>query len=84
MPPPGGGRGRGGKFGKPTRGGKGSSLCPRQGIHTDVLLLPGGKHFSKNLTPLDADGNPVGMWGVSIPALRPHSQKLLSSNSLYI
>lgn len=26
---------------------------------------PGGKHFSKNLTPLDANGNPLGMWGVS-------------------
>ncbi|KAK4178500.1 casein kinase substrate phosphoprotein PP28-domain-containing protein [Triangularia setosa] len=23
----------------------------------------GGKHFSKNLRPLDADGNEVGMWG---------------------
>ena len=31
----------------------------------NLPLLPGGKHFSKNLTPLDADGNPVGMWGVS-------------------
>jgi len=41
MPPA--GRGRGGKFNKPGRG--------------------GGKKFSKNLTPLDADGNPVGMWG---------------------
>ncbi|KAH6682527.1 putative 28 kDa heat and acid-stable phosphoprotein [Halenospora varia] len=37
--PPGGGRGRGGKFKKFTRG--------------------GGKHFSKNLRPLDADGNEV-------------------------
>ena len=25
----------------------------------------GGKKFSKNLTPLDADGNAVSMWGVS-------------------
>lgn len=25
----------------------------------------GGKKFSKNLTPLDADGNPTGMWVVS-------------------
>lgn len=32
----------------------------------------GGKHFSKNLTPLDANGNPLGMWGVSeIILLRP-------------
>ncbi|RDL32620.1 uncharacterized protein BP5553_09076 [Venustampulla echinocandica] len=37
--PPGGGRGRGGKFKKFTRG--------------------GGKHFSKNLRPLDADGNEI-------------------------
>ena len=28
-------------------------------------MVIGGKKFSKNLTPLDADGNPVGMWGVS-------------------
>ena len=28
-------------------------------------VVIGGKKFSKNLTPLDADGNPVGMWGVS-------------------
>ena len=32
----------------------------------------GGKHFSKNLTPLDANGNPLGMWGVSeLNLLRP-------------
>ncbi|KAK0101252.1 hypothetical protein ONS95_006431 [Cadophora gregata] len=37
--PPGGARGRGGKFKKFTRG--------------------GGKHFSKNLRPLDADGNEI-------------------------
>ncbi|KAG0647250.1 PDGF-associated [Hyphodiscus hymeniophilus] len=37
--PPGGARGRGGKFKKFTRG--------------------GGKHFSRNLRPLDADGNEV-------------------------
>ncbi|KAG0126911.1 hypothetical protein HOY82DRAFT_580853 [Tuber indicum] len=39
-------RGRGGKFGKPTRG--------------------GGKHFSRNLAPLDNDDGesiPEGMWG---------------------
>ena len=27
----------------------------------------GGKKFSKNLTPLDADGNPTSMWGVNWP-----------------
>ncbi|KAK4231950.1 casein kinase substrate phosphoprotein PP28-domain-containing protein [Podospora fimiseda] len=27
----------------------------------------GGKHFSKNLRPLDADGNEVGMWGDAPP-----------------
>jgi len=37
--PPGGARGRGGKFKKFTRG--------------------GGKHFSRNLRPLDADGNEI-------------------------
>ncbi|KAI6244946.1 heat- and acid-stable phosphoprotein [Erysiphe necator] len=37
--PPGGGRGRGGKFKKYTRG--------------------GGKHFSRNLRPLDEDGNEI-------------------------
>lgn len=25
----------------------------------------GGKKFSRNLAPLDADGNAMGMWGVS-------------------
>ena len=29
------------------------------------LTTTGGKHFSKDLQPLDADGNPEGMWGVS-------------------
>lgn len=24
----------------------------------------GGKHFSRNLQPLDKDGNPLGMWRV--------------------
>ncbi|KAF2008198.1 hypothetical protein P154DRAFT_516902 [Amniculicola lignicola CBS 123094] len=38
-----GGRGRGGKFSKPKRG--------------------GGKHFSRDLQPLNADGEVVGMWG---------------------
>jgi hypothetical protein len=38
-----GGRGRGGKFSKPKRG--------------------GGKHFSRDLQPLNADGEIMGMWG---------------------
>jgi len=38
-----GGRGRAGKFNKPTRG--------------------GGKKFSKDLAPLDAEGNQINMWG---------------------
>lgn len=65
MPP--GSRGRAGKFSKPTRGGL---LHTRQ--VSIVLTDPnaGGKKFSKNLTPLDADGNPTSMWGVrrSCPA----------------
>ena len=66
MPP--GGRGRGGKFSKPTRGGK-SALLHNQNLYP--LTQPaGGKKFSKNLTPLDADGNPVGMWAVR-PSFHP-------------
>ncbi|EGR48885.1 uncharacterized protein TRIREDRAFT_121559 [Trichoderma reesei QM6a] len=42
-------RGRGGKFRKFTRGGKSKPAC--------------GKHFSRNLQPLDAEGNAVSMWG---------------------
>ncbi|KAJ4292932.1 hypothetical protein N0V88_005595 [Collariella sp. IMI 366227] len=43
-------RGRGGKFKKFTR-------------HPLSQSRHGGKHFSRNLRPLDADGNEVGMWG---------------------
>ena len=28
-------------------------------MRLDILTLPGGKHFSKNLRPLDADGNEI-------------------------
>lgn len=35
--------------------------------------IPGGKKFSKNLTPLDADGNPISMWGVRQPLSPPLS-----------
>ncbi|KAF2263507.1 hypothetical protein CC78DRAFT_271036 [Lojkania enalia] len=41
------GRGRGGKFSKPKRG--------------------GGKHFSRDLQPLDKNGEVVGMWGEERP-----------------
>ena len=63
MPP--GSRGRAGKFSKPTRGG-GSSHSK---VDLGVLTQAGGKKFSKNLTPLDADGNPMSMWGVRISSL---------------
>jgi len=37
-------------------------------LHLHLISAPtnpstGGKHFSKNLRPLDADGNELGMWG---------------------
>ncbi len=68
-------RGRGGKFSKPTRGGK--FTCPlgyllrplpefcllSASVLIFALLYTGGKKFSKDLTPLDADGNPVSIWG---------------------
>lgn len=55
--PPGGARGRGGKFKKFTRGGKLSIPSHFQDMSLTYLL--GGKHFSRNLRPLDADGNEV-------------------------
>lgn len=61
MPP--GSRGRAGKFSKPTRGGMLNLPRLHPVIFTHFYL--GGKKFSKNLTPLDADGNPTGMWVVS-------------------
>ncbi|KAJ5819697.1 hypothetical protein N7474_005288 [Penicillium riverlandense] len=55
-------RGRGGKFSKPTRGGK-SRVQPlrKKDPRTDSRQT-GGKHFSRNLQPVDKDGNVVGMW----------------------
>ena len=38
-------------------------LVPSYLRSTNLRSL-GGKKFSRNLTPLDKDGNPVGMWGV--------------------
>lgn len=50
--------------------------------------LPGGKKFSKNLTPLDADGNPISMWGVRHPLFPPLSipphQIFLDANLLCV
>lgn len=56
--PPGAGRGRGGKFKKFTRGGK---RCQSSVLDStsDGAFFTGGKHFSKNLRPLDADGNEI-------------------------
>jgi len=56
--PPGAGRGRGGKFKKFTRGGK---RCQSSFLDStsDSLSITGGKHFSKNLRPLDSDGNEI-------------------------
>ena len=45
------------------------------GLLTHTL---GGKKFSKNLTPLDADGNPVSMWGVSIYSLEKFEAGLMA------
>lgn len=53
--PPGAGRGRGGKFKKFTRGG----TSPSHLDYLSILTATGGKHFSKNLRPLDADGNEI-------------------------
>jgi hypothetical protein len=58
-------RGRGNKFRKFTRGGVYAPLLrgkgrPSKGL-TD-LVLAGGKHYSRNLRPLDADGNEISMW----------------------
>lgn len=54
--PPGAGRGRGGKFKKFTRGGWHSCFLTNSSFLTFGL---GGKHFSRNLRPLDADGNEI-------------------------
>ena len=60
-------RGRG-KFRKFTRGGEYNTyLLPATSRYTAGILIflkqIGGKHFSKNLRPLDADGNEMGLWG---------------------
>jgi hypothetical protein len=34
----------------------------RQRPLTNLTLHPGGKHFSRDLKPLDADGNEISMW----------------------
>ena len=52
----------------------GSSASPPEAVcenfheYFDSLTdeYAGGKKFSKDLTPLDADGNPISMWGVSL------------------
>lgn len=64
-------RGRGGKFKKYTRGG--TSLerltCPSKeffflpiAFNTDEFSAAGGRHFSRDLQPADAEGNKVSMW----------------------
>lgn len=56
-------RGRGGKFRKPARGGTSARhLHPRNAIR--ILISVGGKKFSRDIRPLDADGNEVSMWAV--------------------
>lgn len=63
-----GSRGRGGKFKKYTRGGKSYSTNHVPDTQDSLLIVSyffprvGGKHFSKNLRPLDADGNEISMW----------------------
>lgn len=56
--PPGARGGRGGKFKKFTRGGKIESQNYNIAC-TDTYA--GGKHFSRNLRPLDADGNEISV-----------------------
>jgi len=54
-------RGRGGKFKKYTRGGKAYKQSNLSRWPTDSTKQ-GGKHFSRDLKPLDADGNEISMW----------------------
>ncbi|KAM3081779.1 hypothetical protein ACMFMG_005225 [Clarireedia jacksonii] len=57
---PAAGRGRGGKFKKFTRGGMQSLyLNIRTSNKNTNYHLTGGKHFSRDLRPLDADGNEI-------------------------
>ena len=73
-----GNRGRAGKFGKPQRGGSFLISYPSSSYDKLYTLLNdnltfldislGGKKFSRNLAPLEADEGsdiPEGMWGVS-------------------
>lgn len=64
-------RGRGGKFRKFTRGGMSVCLknhyCRLLYVYPPILVVnpapsTGGKHFSRDLRPLDADGNEISMW----------------------
>lgn len=56
-------RGRGGKFRKFTRGGQSRiSKALIAWCATDTRMYTGGKHFSRDLRPLDADGNEISMW----------------------
>lgn len=40
---------------------------PTRWLPTDVFSTTGGKHFSRNLRPLDADGNEISMWAEDAP-----------------
>lgn len=44
-------------------------------LHQLTNFSPGGKHFSKNLRPLDADGNELGMWGEGAEAAASSSEE---------
>ena len=55
-------RGRGGKFRKFTRGGTSCPLSVPLLAPVPLLTSPGGKQFSRDLRPVDADGNPISMW----------------------
>lgn len=58
-------RGRGGKFRKFTRGGayQPTHLSPPRSDSSLIRFPPtGGKHFSRDLRPVDANGNEISMW----------------------
>ncbi len=54
-------RGRGGKFKKYTRGGE-FPTAEMTKIAVTNARIQGGHHFSRNLQPIDSEGNPVSMW----------------------
>lgn len=63
-------RGRGGKFKKFTRGGQSTPPLIPHPATPKILTTPsppctGGKHFSRDLRPLDEDGNEIGRKGPS-------------------